>query len=188
MSYSNIVLVHGFNVKDRGKTTTDRLIPYISNKYEVLQADYGWLGLFGVRVFNANIASLIAGMTPKKSIGIGHSNGCAILTEAVELGAKIDKLILINPALDYDFEFPPTIKRVDVFYNPTDITVISAKFFPFHRWGDMGRRGWVQDKRITRLPTVYNHNTESLFGAKGHSGVFDYSEELITYMTERGIL
>jgi len=174
----HIVLVHGFNVKDDGDSTINRLEQYV-DKRNVLQGDYGYFGLWGVRFFNKSIAKTIAGMTPPHSIGVGHSNGCAILTRAAEYGAKFDRLILINPALEKDRQFAPHLKRIDIFHNLSDTTVSVSKWLPFHVWGEMGRTGYQgNDQR------VFNHETGELFGATGHSGVFDYSEQLANYIKD----
>lgn len=165
----DIVLVHGFNVRDRGAHTTDRLIPHIDHLGQVRQADYGWLGLFSVRWMNPFIARTIAGMVDAPAVGIGHSNGCAILHRASHESDKLEHIILINPALDEDAEFGPSVKRVDVLHNPTDEPVQISKWLPFrHPWGAMGRYGYVGDDN-----RVINHNTYRLFGARGHGGAFD---------------
>lgn len=177
---SNIVLVHGFNVDDNGEQTVNKLEKYVNKEiYNVLHGDYGYFGLWGVRFFNKNIAQTIAGMTPPNTVAIGHSNGCAILVRAAEYGAKFSRLILINPALNMDMEFPEQVERIDIFHNIDDTTVSWAKWLPFHRWGAMGRYGSISED-----PRVFNHETKELFGISGHSAVFDVSEKLANYIKE----
>lgn len=179
---STIVLAHGFNVKDGGKETIDKLLPYLKN-HTVLQADYGFFGLFGVRFFNKNIASVVAGMTPYGAIGIGHSNGSDILLEACRAGANFSRLILINPALDRDTEFPDgMLARIDVLHNKDDRVVDTARLFLFHPWGDMGRVGYTgNDKRVR------NHETKALFNASGHSDVFNKPRELVNFLESEAV-
>ncbi len=139
----NVVLCHGFNVRDGGKGTTDSLRGLVEAcGHTVLEADYGLFGLFAVRYFSDNIASVVAGMTPKGSVGVGHSNGCNILLQAAEQGASFDKLIFINPALDNDFIVPEQVKSVAVICNNEDNVVQLSKFIPFHRWGNAGKVGY----------------------------------------------
>lgn len=111
-------------------------------------------------------------MVSHGAVGIGHSNGCLILHRAASDGAPFRHLILINPALDADIAFPPSVERIDVLHNSDDAVVSVGALLPFHRWGDMGRRGatWPDWR-------VRNYDTRALFGASGHSAVF--SDEVI---------
>lgn len=180
---SNLILCHGFNVNDAGKSTIDKLLPHLPLS-SIQQADYGYFHLLGVRYFNDNIASVIAGMAADNSIAIGHSNGCAILVNAARLSPKIKRLILINPALDVDTKFPDTLERIDVFHNSYDFVVKQAKWFLFHPWGEMGRLGYLgADHRVT------NHETSVLFGVSGHSAVLHHAaKELVHYCRTTEIL
>lgn len=173
----NVVLVHGFNIRDGGRSTIDTLIPYLSRNHTILQADYGWLGLIGVKLCGGVIAKVIAGMTPYSAIGIGHSNGCMELIKACEKGASFDHLIFINPALDNNIVIPPQVSRVDVLHNVTDMVVSAAKWLPLSYWGDMGRVGYLgSDTR------VYNHETFKMFNVEDHSGVFTKPEEVSIFI------
>jgi hypothetical protein len=165
---TSVVLCHGFNVRDGGKDTTDSLRELTEAcGYTVLEADYGLTGLFAVRFFSDNIASVIAGMTPEDSIGVGHSNGCNVLLQAAEQGASFDKLIFINPALDNDFNVPSQVKSVAVICNSDDGVVQMSKFIPFHRWGNAGRVGYKgEDERVE----TYKFKTES---DNAHSAAFN---------------
>jgi hypothetical protein len=163
-------LVHGFNVRDGGKKTIDRLIPYLNHdEISVIQHDYGHLNIWGVLRKNKYIANDIKPKLKSIDVAIGHSNGCAILVKSLQKGAVIDKLILINPALDKYFEFPAGVNEIHVFHNKYDKAVVAAKWLRklvFWRntflWGEMGNTGYKgHDYR------VINHVM-----AKGHSAVF----------------
>ena len=163
---TNYILTHGFNVKDAGKGTIDKLIQYGRRMDRFQQADYGYFNLLGVRWFNKSIATTLAGMANDGSVGIGHSNGCAILVEAIKHTDKIKQLILINPALDVDTVFADSVHRIDVFHNVTDNVVTASKWLPWHVWGEMGRVGYQGDDS-----RICNWETNKLYGAEGHSGV-----------------
>jgi len=181
---STLVLAHGFNIRDNGEKTIDKLLPYLSD-HTVLQADYGFFDLFGVRFYNDNIARVVAGMTPQGAIGIGHSNGCDILVRACKQGAKFSRLILINPALDKETHFGAweTLRRIDVLHNMDDTTVTRSRFIPFSPWGEMGRYGYKgHDSR------VLNHETKRLFNASGHSDIFNHAAALAAYLQSEQIL
>lgn len=169
---SQLVFVHGFNVTDGGAGTTGKLARRLEHLGESAQFRYGWLGLLGVRLFDGRFARMLAGMVTHGAVGIGHSNGCLILHRAASDGAPFRHLILINPALDADVAFPPSVERVDVLHNSDDTVVSVGSLLPFHGWGDMGRRGatWPDWR-------VRNYDTRALFGASGHSAVF--SDEVI---------
>lgn len=102
-------------------------------------------------------------------VGIGHSNGCAILAAASELGAPFDRLVFINPALDRSAAVGPSVKRVHVFHSPTDIPIYIAGLFLKHPWGRMGRDG-----ARTPDPRFTNHNMLADYPVKvrGHLDIF----------------
>jgi hypothetical protein len=178
---NNVLLVHGSHIRDCGETTIDKLKPHLS-MFDILEADYGMLSVFGSLIFNDNVAELIRGMTPNNTIGIGHSNGCNILVEACNKGARIKTLILINPALSSTTIFPKQIKNIYVFHNKYDYRGSTAKLFS-KSWGDMCRIGYYgDDKRVT------NYETFALFYAKGHTDIFNKSESLVEFMERNDIL
>ena len=164
-------LVHGYNIKDGGAKTIDKRIPQLNyDEISVVQHDYGKLNIRGVLRRNKRIAAKIKPQLSSGDVAIGHSNGCAILVKALQKGAVIDKLILINPALDKHFEFPAGVNEIHVFHNKYDKAVVAAKWLRklvFWRntflWGEMGNTGYKgNDNRVT------NHVL-----AKGHSAVFN---------------
>ena len=173
MSY--IYLIHGFNVRDNGTSSIDTLKNDLKNKgHKVIDVNYGFFQRLRVRLCNKSVARLIASIhnsyssyTTEESVIIGHSNGCAIIHQACQLGAKFDKAILINPALDSDLAIP----RVDsfkVFYSPTDKATMVAKYIPWSPWGNMGRVGYTGGD-----PRGSNVNMDVKYGLElGHSGVF----------------
>jgi len=175
---TSVVLCHGFNVSDGGKDTTDSLRGLTEAcGYTVLEADYGEFGLFAVRCFSDNIATVIAGMTPEDSIGVGHSNGCNILLQAAAKGASFTKLILINPALDNDFAVPSSVDEVIVIHNKADNVVQLSKFIPFHKWGNAGKVGYKgADIRVRNIEI----ETE---GGCAHSAAFK-SDSFLKLFTE----
>ncbi len=167
----NCHFVHGYNVKDDGKDTIDRLLPaFMGANINVIQHDYGYLRLRGVLRKNKAIAAEVKKYLGADDMAIGHSNGCAILVKALQQGASLNKLILINPALDKNFTFPASVNEIHVFHNKYDKAVVAAKWLRklvFWRnsflWGEMGNTGYQgKDKR------VINHAL-----AKGHSAVFN---------------
>lgn len=170
---NNAHLLHGYNVSDGGQNTTDKLIPtFNSLGFYTIQHDYGWLRFRGVLRKNKDIASSLVDKVLPNDIGIGHSNGCAILVKACRQGAQFSKLILINPALDKHIEFPVHIKEIHVFHTKHDKVVTLAKWsrkLLFWRknflWGEMGRFGYKGDD--TR---VINHDVSSI--SNWHSTIF----------------
>jgi len=180
---SNLILCRGFNEPNVEHASIDQLKPYLKN-HNIQDASYGDFKFFGVRFFNDNVASVIAGMACENSIGIGHSNGCALLSRAAHRSAHIKRLILINPALDNDKVFPPYLERIDVFHNLYDFVVAGSRLLMFHEWGDMGRVGYKgSDKR------VHNHETSALFNAVGHSGVLiHHGKHLAAYLENEGYI
>lgn len=163
-------LVHGYNVKDGGEGTIDQLIPYLDDRLVVVQHDYGYLKIRGVLRKNKAIAAKIKNHLGCHDVAIGHSNGCAILVKCLKQGANLDKLILINPALEKNFIFPDSVNEIHVFHSPNDKAVVAAKWLRkllFWRsdflWGEMGNTGYKGDDK-----RVINHEMKTK-----HSGLFN---------------
>ena len=179
------VFCHGFNVGDGGTGSVDKLKPYFKNLgYDIYDFDYHWVFLLGVRFFNSFFAKRMVQLTKNlrqnlytEIVICGHSNGCAISWRAAKMGAYIDKLVLINPALNNDVDFPKQIKKIHVWFSPSDPYVKLARWLIFHTWGNCGSTGWKgkPDSRVT------NFNKEEDFEviSKTHSDVF--SDEKIKY-------
>lgn len=172
---ATVHLVHGFNVTNGGATTTDLLAPYFERVgCRVAEQDYGFV-LLTMWFTNKIVAKRIAGAVEPGDIGVGHSNGCAILTRAADAGAPFDGLVLINPALDADIEFAPQLKWVHVYYNQDDGAVAFAEVIPQFlnwRWGDMGARGYIGfDSRIENVNCQHDQGV-GLPRVEGHSDIF----------------
>jgi len=161
-------LVHGFNIKDGGAGTTDRLVPLLERRgYKPVEIDYGYFGLGRVRMCNHGASKILASIVEPGSIAIGHSNGCAILRDAARFGAKFQHVTLINPALDEDADFP-FAASVNVWHSPTDVATLASRFLFRHPWGSMGRFGYSGDSLVFE-----NYNEDVIFkDSVGHSGVF----------------
>lgn len=155
-------LVHGFNVKDGGQNTTDKLIPYLKGaRFRVMDHDYGYFGLLRVRLCNGGVSELVKAATDKGDIGVGHSNGCAVLAEAAARGAPFAGLVFLNPALDQDYSIARHVSWVHVYHSQKDVAVLMAKVLRFnHPWGAMGRLGYTgTDPRVTNIDyTPFGHS------------------------------
>jgi pimeloyl-ACP methyl ester carboxylesterase len=156
-------IVHGFNVDDGGAKTTNLLMPHLKQAgFRILDHDYGWFGLVQVRLCNGGIAETVRAATRRGDIGIGHSNGCAILMEAAQRGAQFTGLVLINPALDEDCKAPAQVRWIHVYHNREDSPVKWSRILLLHPWGAMGRHGYRgKDERYTNFdcyPEVQGHS------------------------------
>lgn len=164
-------LTHGFNVKDNGAGTVDRLAKYIPAQYEIKQVDYNWSFLARVRLCNKSEARMLAGLVEPDSIGIGHSNGCALLHLAAQYGAPFKELIYINPALDKKAKLSPQVKNLHVWHSPSDVPVKLSSYLVGHVWGRMGATGYQgpEDMRIIN----YDKENDYYESSSSHSDVFE---------------
>ena len=167
-------LVHGFNVKDGGKNTVDKLIPHLIDRgFECIELDYGFFNLARVRLCNRAVARTIAATVAPDSIAIGHSNGCAIIYRAALAGAMFRHVTLINPALDAAKSIEGA-DTVNVWYSTSDNAVRASRLLWRHTWGNQGRIGHTNpDARYRQF------NADLEFGDKvGHSGIFETDNRL----------
>jgi hypothetical protein len=172
---SKVTLVHGF-WDNNGHRTTDLLTPFFKDKqFEVEEFDYGFTGLLGVRLLNDRRAGELAERTRAETIGVGHSNGCAILQKASFLGAPFSQLVFINPALDADAGVGTQVKRIHVWHSPSDLPVRFANTFISHPWGEMGATGYKGTD-----PRFINYNKEDDFdvSSQSHLDIFFVKEKL----------
>ena len=175
---TTVHLVHGFNVSDSGRATTDRLAPYFRDKgFATRQWDYGWVGLVGVRFANPRVAARLAAAVEPGDIAVGHSNGACIVMDAADLGAPLDGLILLNPAVECDRKAAGQVKWWHVYYNSADGPVEASELLDWlpwngrlwgkeHFWGNMGNRGFTgSDDRCRKFdcsiyePPIAGHST-----------------------------
>lgn len=186
-----IATVHGFNVRDYGRRSTDRLIPHLkASGHEVKDLDYGWLGLLGVRIYGSRIARRIAHKAVNEpfNVLVGHSNGCALIHSALwymrriwspqELGEKVQRVIYISPALNRDAPCPPWMMgKIHVFHSQRDDVVKLADLLWCHPWGSMGARGAESSGFV-------NHDFTEIVDS--HSAWFDDElvDEVVTKIKE----
>lgn len=172
-----ILLIHGFNVWDKGKSTVGELRGYFAElgyAYHILK--YGHFGLWDVRTKNDNVARQVAEFisnSERPVIVVGHSNGCAIIYLAMKMyGAKPKHCVLINPALKRDIKLPRTCNTIDIWHSPSDKPVRMAKYLlktKLMPWGAMGADGIsYQDKRVKQ----FNKETDYPVSSSSHSDVF----------------
>lgn len=167
-----IYLVHGFNVKDAQRASLAFLEPILTEAgHDVSIVDYGWIHRVRVRLCNSRLAKMLGSMAEKGSIAIGHSNGCDLIYRAAQDGAPFSQVILFNPALDSDTQFPKHIEKISVFYSPSDTATWFAQWIPWSNWGSEGNKGYTgpEDSRVVQ------YNEEEITKKEmGHSDISKY--------------
>jgi len=171
-------LVHGFNVRDEGRGTVNRLRCFLTSSSKVSNFKYGWIGLLGALFKNSRIALHLKQLSftePGRKYAIGHSNGAAIIAAAINKGARFETVLLINPALKVNTKFGKSVKHIVVIYTNHDIPTRMARFFDNvpvlsllvpNAWGAMGAVGYKgEDNR------VLNMNLTDVLDS--HSDLFD---------------
>lgn len=142
------LLVHGFNVSDRGVGTVGQVAQTIEKAgWRLGRFPYGKLGFLGVRFFNDNLAHALASciMDNEYTTIVGHSNGCALIHQALwvahEFGCHQVNVIYISPALNRNAPLSPCVTRCHVLSTPKDWATRASAAIPFHTWGSMGAKG-----------------------------------------------
>lgn len=170
---------HGFAVKDGGKNTTDKLIPYFKQQgFEIVEHDYGWVWLFRLRNRNKKVVEQALPQIEEGDVLVCHSNGCLIGWELIEAGAPAKAIICIQPALRKDTIWKAGVKVLCT-YNDKDWVVnlgrmwgrlvsVANPFRDAHGWGAAGKYGFTSNQ-----PHVYLWDLDvPPKPAPGHSTVF----------------
>lgn len=163
--------IHGFNVRDLGEGSTDRLLPYLTDSRDY---DYGYVGLLKLRCVNRDTVEALARQVQPGDAVVAHSNGCLIawqLAQRVRLGA----VVCINPALRRDTLWPDDLPVLCI-ANRKDWVVQLGRMwgrlasfgglYP-HGWGAAGRYGFTSGQ-----PLVKNWFSDDPFWkspVRGHS-------------------
>ena len=163
---NEIRMVHGIRTWDGGLKSFSDLKNELSFKVDrsnIHVVDYGYI-LFPItneRATSAIINSISEVTEEDQLIIIGYSNGSWGAVQVAEMGYPVDHLVLINPALHCDYEFPEQIKRIDVYYSSDDFVVsigkmlmnvfslVFGRWWNVPKWGEMGKIGYKgNDSRI----------------------------------------
>jgi len=169
------VLVHGFNVRDGGEHTVDKLAPYIINAgytVDLDEADYGYFNLWMIRLAKSWLRSRVlyrlAKAFEKADVIVTHSNGANFTTQALNmLGPEFNNTKVVvhsSPALNRNTPVPNAVKAQLVMYTPHDFWVKLSALLPLHPWGSMGAYGYSG-------PDNRNRN-EEFHDIEGHSEWF----------------
>lgn len=160
-------LIHGFNERHKvGEPRISVLKEAIEARgFECRVHDYGHWDLIATRN-NSNLARVILPSIKEGDTLIGFSNGAAIIAHLCRLGAPIDKIIFIQPALSKKWAPPKRVKCWTVFYNKGDLATVAGKHWrrvtgvlPWrwqqrHHWGEMGNTGYKgKDTRVIQYRT-----------------------------------
>jgi len=165
-----IVLIHGFNVRDKGRGSIDKLKPYLKKTFpDALidndSADYGWDFLLKANYFYwvGDTIDRIANALKDADLVICHSNGANYCQKALnKICNKKIKVAYLSPALNRHHKFNESFDKCLVMHTNDDKTVSLAKYIPFSSWGDMGKIGALTDdyrvKNIDHTTKILHHS------------------------------
>jgi len=182
-----IVTVHGFNVRDGGARTVDKLAPFIEKLgwiADIDDADYGYVDLLSVRLFkrkkhHQTILKLAQAFTDCDVI-ITHSNGAYYTTQALHLIKTQKTVIHISPALNSKTPPPKAVLRQLVLFTPHDGWVKLASYLPAHPWGRMGARGYQGDsEKVMSIMDANVHGHSDWFSDTHISSTWQYCHNFI---------
>ncbi len=163
-----VILAHGWASAFSGRYDIDRFAPFFEAAgYEVVQFDYGFHLI--VSGGNGKWAHKLREMVLDDDLIVGHSNAAVLIYSLSWQPLLRFRAILLNPVLDRDVRFGPSLQHVEVFHTPTDLAVRIAGLLPWHPWGWAGATGIR-----TGDPRVTNHDMSKDYPVKvrSHLGVF----------------
>jgi hypothetical protein len=173
-----VYIAHGFNVRDP-RVFFKVGQAFAAAGHEVIEIDYGWTGLISARIAVAREGRRLADIAKPGDIAIGHSNGAAVIARALDLGAPLRQVLLVNPALDKRRTLPG-VEQADIYYAHDDLAVLAGKWLRWisplrligkaTTWGEMGRTGY-RGKAQNHFNWSLHSVLETL-SRVGHSGAF----------------
>lgn len=168
-----IHLVHGIHTSGSDQAP-EALIPYLPPP--VCYPDYGYELALATRILNPMIEGTVTPYIDPGDVMIGHSNGCAIIYDLLQRGAKPSGVVFINGALDQLFALPACVEWCDVYWNDGDTITEAAKVAAALGlvdlcWGELGHAGYAgSDPRVTNINAGA---TPGFPKVSGHSAIFD---------------
>ena len=165
-------LIHG--IRSQGQCTVDDLLPYLS-QWEVAYPDYGYIVELETPFVNQIIVGTLLPYIGQDDVLIGHSNGCALIYEAMQKLQKVGGAVFINAALERGITRPPSWPGIDVYFNSgdkvTEAAAIGAQLGIVDRdWGEMGHVGYSgNDPLIVNIDCGEQRNMPVV---SGHSDLF----------------
>ena len=168
-----IFCVHGIHTSDKDNVTAKLASAFRQVCDEdVMVWKYGYaLALTtGLTDFlNERRAARLANLVKPGDSILAHSNGCAIAYLLQSEHVPLDRLILVQPALDSWRTFD-NVRKVLVLHNDEDEVVGASTMGFCSAWGDMGKTGYTGS-----LDNVEQWDTKApphlLPPYSGHSGV-----------------
>src|SRR3989304_798138 len=152
-----------------GKTSIGKLIPYFERAgylAELVGVPWGFyfIPLLTRRASARKVAARAKELADASYtvVAIGHSNGCAIIARATEIGAPLDALVFFNAALEQSVKIGKQVRFVLNGYVPSDPVLRIAAVIPQPFWGNLGRVNWKADAE----PQKWGANLTKLF--QGH--------------------
>ena len=170
-----ILLIHGFNDRSAGAKNIDLMKPYLESlgyKVDTDSADYGWIGLIGVRLRKHKaVMRIVNAMEDENTrMVMTYSNGANYAMKALKLLWRNDMVVFhCSPALIKRATFPSSVHKAHVFFTKSDWAVKFSTLARWLRltpgWGNMGSEGYVGED-----PRIENHDYTDI--AKHHGGMF----------------
>ena len=163
-----------------GKTSIGKLIPYFERAgylAELVGVPWGFyiIPLLTRRASARKVAARAkeladAGYTV---VAVGHSNGCAIIARATEIGAPLDALVFFNAALEQSVRIGKQVRFVLNGYVPSDTVLKIAAVVPQPFWGNLGQANW----KPNAAPAMWGANLTALFRARSHNDIWKDGRE-----------
>ena len=153
-----VVLVHGYNVRDGGKRSIDRMAPTLEELGWIVDrdsADYGWWGLLKIYFKDKRkVEERLVKAFKDADLILTHSNGAAFATRALnkmEPDGRLRVLQHFSPALGRKVPVPEAVTKEYIFHSKLDWIVRLGAMLPFNVWGLAGVYGKTGPGNYTNL-------------------------------------
>lgn len=167
-------LIHGIHTS--GPSPIQGLIPFLTD-FDTVYPDYGYILGVETRIVNPIVVGTLKAYVDHGDILIGHSNGCAIAYDLMNLGIQLAGAIFINAALKQNIQRPAMVPWIDVYFNAGDTITEAAKIgaelgIDDPVWGEMGHAGYAPLRGGVPDAMIINWDCENTAGmpkVDGHS-------------------
>lgn len=148
-----VITINGINT--HGQSSTDLMLGRLNTMgWDTHDFNYKHTNVLTARWNRKKAAKKLLNEMEPGDCAVAHSFGCAVLFEALRMGAEFKTIFLFSPAMSHAVTMPyHSCKDAYVVYHPGDKAIKMGAKLVFHVFGKMGIIGYggPMDRRVVNV-------------------------------------